>query len=71
MLVVTLPVGQNSELDLLVNNKDLEFQKQYYMKRLGRLQWKQVPRNELKDVKYDFKTPSATGLIVGFDLNEG
>lgn len=69
MLVITLPVGQNTALDQLLNNRNLEFKKQHYMKRMGKLRWRQVAWNEIKDVNYNFKIPSATGLIIGFDLN--
>lgn len=69
IMMITLPVGQNTAIDELVASKSIEFKRQYYMKRMGTLKWNQTTWDEVKNASYDFKTPSARGIIIGFDSN--
>ena len=66
-MIVTLPIGQNPISDKLVRDGALKFKSQSYMKRFGSLKWKQVDCEEINDVEYDFKIPSANGIIIGID----
>ncbi len=64
-LVVTLPLGQNKEMDSLLVKKILVFDKIYYMKRIKNGEWKQVMEIDPSDVVYNKSIPSANAIIIG------
>jgi hypothetical protein len=65
-IIVTLPLGSNADLDLLLQNKRLPFTKQYYLKRISRdNKWVEVNWKDICKTKYNRPFPNANGLIIG------
>jgi hypothetical protein len=66
-IVVTLPIGYNKILDLLLKENKLPFTEVYYLKRISNdNQWIQVDWKEIENLNYDF-VPfyRANGLVIG------
>jgi hypothetical protein len=65
-IVITLPLGYNSEMDKLLKEGKIPFTKQYFLKRISRdNRWKEVSWEDICDAKYNFPFPSANGLVIG------
>lgn len=64
-LVVTLPLGQNKEMDSLITKKILVFDKMFYMKREKGNKWKQVKEIDPSKVTYNDNIPSANAIVIG------
>jgi hypothetical protein len=65
IIVVTLPLGQNPEMDQLLREGDLKFDKEHYFKRMSSDKWEEVRREALGDVRYDHSVPTANAILVG------
>jgi SAM-dependent methyltransferase len=66
-IVVTLPVGFNTEMDKLLSEGRIKFIRQYQMKRISRdNRWIEVDWNEICYAKYGSPFPFGNGLIIGF-----
>jgi SAM-dependent methyltransferase len=65
-IVVTFPIGYNSELDVLLKRGLLEFTNQYYLKRVSRdNQWVEATWEDVWNTEYDHPYPMANGLVIG------
>jgi len=65
-LVVTLPLGYNSAMDSLLKTKKLQFDQQYYLKRISAdNQWRQVDWPDVAELSYNQPYPHANGLLIG------
>jgi len=71
VLVVTAPIGWNSELDVMIAGKSLPFQEIYFMKRYSSGKWRQVELNEAMNTKYGFPWPYANAIFLGEYINNG
>jgi hypothetical protein len=66
LLVVTLPIGYNPDLDRDLFAGSLGFEEIHYFKRLTKENWKQVNSNDVRDAKYGVPFRAANALVVGF-----
>lgn len=64
-IIVFLGLGYNYEMDKLLRNGILKFDKQYYLKRISNLKWKEVNWEEVNDVSYDESIPTCIGIVLG------
>lgn len=65
-MVITLPVGYNFYLDKLIQQRKINFNQQYYFKRISKSnKWQETNCNAVFKSKYDFPFPFANGLIIG------
>ena len=65
-LILALGLGYNTEMDKLLRNGVIHFDKQYYLKRISGYRWQQVSSfDDIKDMKYDYSIPTATGVLIG------
>lgn len=65
-IIITIPIGYNPGLDLLIANKIIKFNEIFCMKRVSRdNKWIKAEWNEIKNMKYNFPFPLANGLIIG------
>ncbi len=65
-IVVTLPMGQNPHLDRLLNEKKLQFTRQYFLKRItADNKWVQAEWEDVKNAEYNYPFPFANGVIIG------
>jgi len=61
-MIITLPLGYNSELDKLLREGMIQFTRRFFLKRISKdNQWKEV-----RNAKYGEPFPAANGLIIGF-----
>ena len=65
-IVVTLPLGYNTEMDRLHRGGKIRFTKQCYLKRVfGDNKWIEVDWDDVKEAKYNNPFPAANGLVIG------
>lgn len=65
-MIITMPLGYNEHLTELLRNKSIPFKEGYYLKRISRTnKWKQVGWENVKDIKYDFKSCRANAILIG------
>lgn len=71
-IMVTLPLGYNSEMDKLLRKGEIKFTKQYNLKRVSGLtnRWKEVGWKEIRNAKYFSPYRNANGVIVGIIRNK-
>ena len=63
-LIVGLGWGYNPEIDKLLKDGSLYFDKQYYLKRISGLEWEEVPFEEIENTTYDVSVPTSTGIAI-------
>lgn len=63
-LVITVPVGYNSELDRLLGENALRPAKETFLKMFGRLDWREVPKEEALRCRYKEPYPYANAVAV-------
>ncbi|MBL4889786.1 MAG: class I SAM-dependent methyltransferase [Candidatus Lindowbacteria bacterium] len=69
-LVVTLPIGYNSDMDQNLDSEKLSFQKQFYLKRINsENRWEETTWNEIRNVRYADPFPGANALVIGINEN--
>lgn len=67
LLVATMPMGHNDELDRLVEKKQLGFDEVCFLKRISANNiWKEASYDEVKGTKYGTPYICANALIVGY-----
>lgn len=64
-LIFTVPLGQNPEMDKILRDGKIGFNKQYYLKRIAKNRWQEVNWENVKDVKYNNSIPTANGILLG------
>jgi hypothetical protein len=65
IMVITLPVGYNVTLDKLLKMRVIQFDDQYYLKRISRRnEWMEACL-DLDSVQYGRPFPGANGLLIG------
>lgn len=65
-MVVTLPLGYNRQMDKLLEDGEVKFKKQFYLKRISAdNRWQQVPREEVRKAGYNDPFPGANGVVIG------
>lgn len=65
-IIVTLPLGYNPELDKLLEGNLIQFDSQYFMKRVSRLnEWKQVPLSEVQGSEFGYPYPYGNAVLIG------
>jgi hypothetical protein len=66
LLVVTLPIGYNSDLDKDLFEGSLGFDEVHYFKRVAQETWQQAGVDDIRDSKYGVPFRAANGLAIGF-----
>ncbi|MDO8516302.1 MAG: hypothetical protein Q7S28_03565 [bacterium] len=70
-LVITIPVGYNTDLDKLLNDGELKFTKMYCLKKLSKdNEWKEVGWDDISHAKYNYPYPGVNGSIIGIIENK-
>lgn len=64
-IVILHGMGENKEMDELIKNGLLGFERQYYLMKVSGYKWKEAGWEDVKDLPYDYWTPSARGIVVG------
>ncbi len=65
-IVVTLPLGYNSEMDSFLDEGRLKFDQQYYLKRTTKdNRWLETDWEGVRDIKYGYPFPNANGIVIG------
>lgn len=64
--VVTIPPGQNSDLDRYIKDGIIKFDETHYMKRISKdYAWREVTAKELEGVTYRYPFPHSHAIIFG------
>ena len=65
-IVITLPLGHNTEMDKLIKNGKVHFNEVHYLKRISRdNKWIETNWEGVKNVKYGSPYICANGLVIG------
>jgi hypothetical protein len=65
--IVTLPLGQNPILDRLLENNEIPFVQQYFLKRVtADNAWVETEFKDIQGAKNNFPFRAANGLVIGF-----
>ena len=64
-LVVALGLGYNLGMDGQLKSGELRFDEQYYLKRISGYRWKEVDRQDLNEVQYDYESRTANAVLIG------
>ncbi len=66
IIIITLPLGYNSDLDKLLKDGIIRFSKQCHLLRISKgNEWKEASWEDVKGVKYNTPLPYANGLLIG------
>jgi len=65
-IIITLPLGYNSNLDKLLKDGVIQFSKQFHFIRISKgNEWKEASWEEVQDARYNSPFPFANGLLIG------
>lgn len=64
-IAVVMGLGINPAFDNSLASKEIEFDKQGYLKHLKRYMWQEVNWQDVRNVKYDKSVPTAKAVMVG------
>ena len=65
VMVITVPLGHNLELDTSLKQGLIDLGKQYYMKRLSKDNlWKETDLENVQDIMYDSPFPRGNGIVI-------
>jgi hypothetical protein len=68
-IIITVPIGQNPVLDNLVRKRSIEFDRQYYMKRVSRSNlWIETSEEEAYCLKYGSPYQYGNAIMIAFIL---
>jgi SAM-dependent methyltransferase len=62
-LIIVHGIGYNIQMDRYIE-KNTEFHKKYYLKHISGYRWKEANWEDIKDLKYDYSVPTATGVAI-------
>jgi len=65
ILVVIHGLGEHKEMDEMLKNGLLKFDKQFYLMKTTGHKWRQATWEEVKDLEYNHSIPTANGVVVG------
>ncbi len=68
-IVIVHGLGENREMDELLRKGELKLNKQFYLRKISRYNWKEAVWDDVKDLDYDYSTPSANGVVIGIIEN--
>jgi hypothetical protein len=63
-LVITVPIGYNSELDQMIVNKKLGATQQWYMRRTGKRYWTSCDWPAAAACRYGSPYPYANAILI-------
>ena len=69
-IVVALGLGYNSDMDNYLKEGKIRFDKQHYLKKISGYKWREASWDEVKELKYDYSIPTATGLVIGTSVKK-
>ncbi len=65
-IIATLCLGYSPQVDKLLEEGNLGFKKQYFMKRVsGGNDWQEANYDEVRGIKYDYAGWTARGIVIG------
>ncbi len=68
-IIVTLPISFNQNMDRLVEEGKIIFNKSYFLKRTSEYTWKETNQKEVFESKFNYPYKLGNGLIIGFIYN--
>ena len=70
IIVILHGLGENKEMDELLNDNTLGFNQKFYLMKTSTFKWAEGKWEDVKNLTYDFSIPSAmTVVIVVFEKN--
>jgi hypothetical protein len=64
-LIIIHVLGYNLEMDKFLKNGMIQFNEEYYLKRISNYKWQEASWEDVKDLEYDYSIPTARGVVVG------
>jgi len=64
--VITMPIGYNPQMDNLLFNHKLIFDEKIFLMRINKNnEWKEIPEQESKNIKYNHPFNAANSVVIG------
>lgn len=65
MLIVTMPIGYNREMDKMLFAGKLGFDRKYFMKRISKNnEWVETTAEDIRDITYGEEYPEASAIVI-------
>jgi len=69
VILIIHGLGENKEMDNLIKNGILQFNKEFYLKRSHDFRWEQTNWLNIRDLEYNYTVPTANGVVIGIIEN--
>ena len=72
LIIIMHGLGEHKEVDELLKNGRLKFEKQFYLMKTSGYKWKESTWEEVKDLPFNHSVPTANGVVIGLigtDIN--
>ena len=69
VILVIHGLGENKDMDNLINEGKLPFNKKFYLKKVNGFMWEETNWENIEGLEYDFSTPTANGVVIGIIEN--
>jgi len=72
LIIIMHGLGEHKEVDELLKNGRLKFEKQFYLMKTSGYKWEESTWQEVKDLPYNYDVPTANGVVIGLigtDIN--
>jgi len=71
-MIITVPLGHNSELDRSIKKGSIDLGKQFYLQRLSKNNlWKETDLNNVQNMAYDSPFPFGNALVIAIKNTTG
>jgi len=64
-IIIFHGLGENKQMDEFLKNGTLKFDKEFYLMKISKYRWKEVNWDDVKNLEYDYSTPTANGVVIG------
>jgi len=64
-IIIFHGLGENKQMDEFLKNGTLKFDKEFYLMKISNYRWKEVNWDDVKNLEYDYSTPTANGVVIG------
>ena len=65
VILVIHGLGENKDMDKLITNGKLQFNKRFCLKRMHGFRWEQTSWENIADLEYNYSIPTANGVVIG------
>jgi len=68
-IVITMPIGYNPNILLLLEERKFDFTEIFYLKRISRMKWIESTYDEVKEYQYNYPYKNGNAIVIGLWKN--